>query len=184
MTPTVLLLPGWHNSGPDHWQSRWEQSHGYTRVQQHDWEFPLRGDWMAQLETTVGAHESVVLVAHSLGCILTAAWAQHSQHKHRVKAALLVAPADVERPEMQHMLHSWSPIARGRLPFASTVVASRDDVHCSFLRASRLAHDWGARLVDVGHCGHINAQSHLGDWPFGHALLNELLFTPENKHGH
>ncbi|WP_204314112.1 alpha/beta hydrolase, partial [Klebsiella aerogenes] len=24
----VLLLPGWQNSGPDHWQSRWERLHG------------------------------------------------------------------------------------------------------------------------------------------------------------
>jgi predicted alpha/beta hydrolase family esterase len=184
MSATVLLLPGWHNSGPGHWQSLWEQSHDYTRVQQHDWDFPLRGDWMAQLESAVLAHEQVVLVAHSLGCILATAWAQHSQHTRRVKAALLVAPADVERAEMQHMLHSWSPIARERLPFPSVVVASRDDVYCSFLRASRLAHDWGARLVDVGHCGHINTESQLGDWPLGHALLTELLSSKEYAHGH
>ncbi len=47
---SVLVLPGWHNSGPAHWQSRWEAAHGYTRVQQHDWERPLRGDWQMQLE--------------------------------------------------------------------------------------------------------------------------------------
>lgn len=184
MTPTVLLLPGWHNSGPEHWQTQWEHTHGYTRVQQHDWDFPLRGDWMSQLESAVLAHDHVVLVAHSLGCILTAAWAQHTAQAARVRGALLVAPPDVERAEMQTMLHSWSPIARERLPFPSVVVASRDDVHCSFLRASRLAHDWGARLVDVGHCGHINAESHLGDWPQGHALLTELIASQENTHGH
>ncbi|RZI94330.1 MAG: alpha/beta hydrolase, partial [Rubrivivax sp.] len=33
----VLLLPGWQNSGPDHWQSRWERLHGDERVEQHDW---------------------------------------------------------------------------------------------------------------------------------------------------
>ena len=72
---------------------------------------------MAQLEEAVLAHDEVVLVAHSLGCILVAAWAAHSQHTERVLGALLVAPGDVERPEMQHVLHSWSPIARARLPF-------------------------------------------------------------------
>jgi predicted alpha/beta hydrolase family esterase len=41
---TVLILPGWQNSGPDHWQSRWEALYGYQRVQQHDWMRPLRGD--------------------------------------------------------------------------------------------------------------------------------------------
>lgn len=187
--PTVLLLPGWHNSGPDHWQTHWEHAHGYRRVEQHDWDFPLRGDWMSQLEAAVLAHTSapntqVVLVAHSLGCILTAAWAELSQHTDRVKGALLVAPPDVERAEMQHMLHSWSPIARERLPFPAVVVASRDDAYCSFLRASRLAHDWGARLVDVGHCGHVNAESNLGAWPQGHDLLTEFVVSKEYAHGH
>ena len=184
MSTTVLLLPGWHNSGPEHWQTHWEQQHGFTRVVQHDWDFPLRGDWMAQLESVVQAHEQVVLVAHSLGCILATAWAQHTHNSHRVNGALLVAPADVERPEMQHMLHSWSPIVRARLPFQSIVVASRNDVHCSFLRASRLALDWGARLVDVGNAGHINAESQLSDWPAGLRLLDELLLEKEKTHGH
>ncbi len=49
----TLLLPGWQNSGPDHWQSRWEALHGYHRVEQHDWMRPLRGDWSARLEETV-----------------------------------------------------------------------------------------------------------------------------------
>ena len=124
---SVLLLPGWHNSGPDHWQSLWEAQYGDTRVVQHDWSFPLRGDWMAQLEEAVLAHDEVVLAAHSLGCILVAAWAAHSQHTERVLGALLVAPGDVERPEMQHVLHTWSPIVRARLPFQSVLAASRND---------------------------------------------------------
>ena len=74
----ILLLPGWQNSGPDHWQSLWEARHGYPRVEQHDWMRPLRGDWSARLEeTVVDADGPVVLVAHSLGCILTAWWAAH-----------------------------------------------------------------------------------------------------------
>ena len=69
----VLVLPGWQNSGPQHWQSLWEQRHGYQRVEQHDWQRPLRGDWIARLEDVVLSHdEPVVLVAHSLGCIATA----------------------------------------------------------------------------------------------------------------
>jgi uncharacterized protein len=179
----VLILPGWHNSGPDHWQSRWQAEHGYTRVEQHSWDWPLRGDWMMQLEEAVLACDSAVLVAHSLGCILVAAWAAHSHIAHRVKGALLVAPSDIERPEMQHMLHSWSPIVRERLPFTSIVVASRNDPYCSFMRASALAHAWGAQLVDCGMAGHINSDSNLGDWPDGQALLQKLL-KEEAPHGH
>ena len=183
MATPILLLPGWRNSGPDHWQSHWERLHGYQRVEQHNWDFPLRGDWMMQLEEAVLANPNAVLVAHSLGCVLVAAWAAHSQHTHLVKSALLVAPADVERPEMQHMLHSWSPIVRARLPFQSVVAASRNDPHCSLMRASGLAYAWGSRLVDCGMSGHINSDSRLGDWPEGLALLQDLL-KEELPHGH
>ena len=171
----VLILPGWQNSGPAHWQSRWEAAHGYVRVQQHDWERPLRGDWLMQLEEAVlKFDEPVILVAHSLGCIQVAAWAAHSQNTNRVKAALLVAPGDVERDDMRALLPGWSPIARQRLPFRSVLVVSRDDPHCAFDKALSLARDWGAELVDIGKAGHINADSGLGDWPQGHELLRRL----------
>lgn len=171
----VLILPGWQNSGPAHWQSRWEVAHGYTRVQEHDWERPLRGDWLMQLEEAVlRCDEPAVLAAHSLGCIQVAAWAAHSQNAKRVKAALLVAPGDVEREAMRPLLPSWSPIARQPLPFKTILVASRDDVHCTFEKADSLARDWGAELVDLGNAGHINADAGLGDWPQGLALLRRL----------
>jgi len=184
MSPTVLLLPGWHNSGPDHWQSNWERLHGYTRVPQHDWDTPLRGDWMAQLDSTVQQHPRVVLVAHSLACVLVAAWAAHSRHTARVQAVLLVAPGDVERAELLHTLHGWRPIVRQPLPFPATLIASRDDPHCRFERASGFARDWGAQLIDAGALGHINADSQLGDWPQGHAWLQTLLHSHEATHGH
>jgi predicted alpha/beta hydrolase family esterase len=136
----VLILPGWQNSGPSHWQSLWEQRHGYQRVEQHDWDRPLRGDWVARLEDVVlGCDEPVVLAAHSLGCILVAAWASHSRNTHRVKAALLVAPGDVEVEAIRTALPSWSPIALYPLPFRSVLVGSRNDPYCSFDRARQMA---------------------------------------------
>ena len=172
----ILLLPGWQNSGPDHWQSLWEARHGYPRVEQHDWMRPLRGDWSARLEeTVVDADGPVVLVAHSLGCILTAWWAAHSPNAHRVQGALLVAPGDVERPDLAAQIHGWSPIARQPLPFPSVLVGSRNDPYCSYERAEGLGEAWGARFVDGGARGHINAESGLSDWPEGHHLLHTLL---------
>ena len=53
MSPPVLILPGWLGSGAGHWQSRWEGLYGDKRVEQHDWQHPLRGDWMIQLEEAV-----------------------------------------------------------------------------------------------------------------------------------
>jgi predicted alpha/beta hydrolase family esterase len=177
-TSTVLILPGWQNSGPEHWQSLWQAAHGYVRVEQHDWLRPLRGDWIARLEDVLLQQSApAVLVAHSLGCLLVAAWAAHSRHTHLVKAALLVAPGDAEREEMRPLLASWSPIPLQKLPFKSILVGSRNDPYCSFDRAQAFASAWGADFVDAGALGHLNAESGLGDWPQGLALLLQLQAT-------
>lgn len=172
----VLLLPGWYNSGPEHWQSRWEEKYGYQRVQQHDWDRPLRGDWLTQLEETVlRCDEPAVLVAHSLGCILAAAWAATSRNASRVKGALLVAPGDAESEELRDQLPSWSPIERKPMPFPSILLSCHDDPYCAFERSQGFAEAWGSRFMDYGSRGHINAESNLGDWAEGHELLETLM---------
>jgi len=176
MTPRVLILPGWQSSGPEHWQSRWERRHAYQRVEQHDWMRPLRGDWIAQLEEVLLADETpAVLVAHSLGCIQVAAWAAHSRNTARVRAALLVAPPDVERDDLRQQLPGWAPVMRRPLPFRSLVVVSTDDPFGAFEHAAALARQWHSGLRDLGPRGHINADSGLGDWPEGHAWLQTLM---------
>jgi predicted alpha/beta hydrolase family esterase len=173
---TVLLLPGWQGSGPDHWQMRWAKVHGYSVVEQNDWQRPRRGDWLARLdEVVIDAPGPVVLVAHSLGCILVSAWAVFSRHTAKVRAALLVAPGDVAQPAMQEALPGWLPIERRPLPFRSILVGSDNDPYCSAERAQQLARDWSAHWVGLGAAGHINADSSLGDWPQGHTLLQTLL---------
>jgi predicted alpha/beta hydrolase family esterase len=177
----VLLLPGWQNSGPAHWQSRWEALHGDTRVQQHDWDWPKRGDWMMQLEEALLADpRPAVLVAHSLGCQLVAAWAAHSRQTRRVRGALLVAPPDVERADIPPQVASWAPIVRQTLPFPALVLASSDDPFCAPARAAHMAADWGAACLEIGACGHINGDAGLGDWPEGRRLLGALLEEPED----
>lgn len=171
----VLLLPGWQNSGADHWQSRWQRSHGYQRVEQHDWQRPLRGDWLARLEDVLlSCTEPAVLVAHSLGCVTVAAWAAHSRNTHRVKAALLVAPPDTARKDIAEILPGWVPPLQ-KLPFHTKVMASANDPYCSLMRAQALASAWGAAFADVGELGHVNAESGLDDWPLAHAALTRLL---------
>ena len=172
----VLLLPGWLNSDAAHWQSRWEAAHGYTRVEQDDWLWPRRGDWMARLDEVLLAGDApAVLVAHSLGCQLVAAWASHSQHSQRVKAALLVAPPDTERADMPPNIFNWRPIVRTRLPFASELVYSDGDPYCSPTRSLDMAANWGSTSHCIGARGHINGESGLADWPAGIALLRALM---------
>lgn len=167
-TRRVLLLPGWLNSGPDHWQSRWEALHGFTRVEQVDWEWPRRGDWMARLdEVLLDDPRPAVLVAHSLGCQLVAAWAAHSAQTARAKGALLVAPPDVEREDLPPQVQTWRPIVRRRLPFPAVLLYSDDDPYSSPERALGMAADWGAQAHSLGALGHVNGESRLGDWPSG-----------------
>lgn len=178
----VLILPGWQDSGVGHWQSLWEAGHRYQRVQQHDWLRPLRGDWIARLEDVLLARQAAgcpaaVLVAHSLGCQLVAAWAAHSRNTHLVRGALLVAPPDTERDDVRQMLPSWAPVPQQQLPFASVLVASSDDPFCRPDRAHHFAKQWGTDLFDAGARGHLNADSGLGDWPQGHQLLRQLMMA-------
>ena len=175
----VLLLPGWLDSDAGHWQSRWEALHGHRRVQQSDWVWPRRGDWMARLDEVLLADDTpALLAAHSLGCQLVAAWAAHSRHTTRVRGALLVAPPDVEREDMPPNLFNWRPIVRRRLPFASRVVLSSNDPYAATERALAMAADWGAEVTVAGPLGHLNAESGLGDWPDGLVLLRALAGDP------
>ncbi len=175
----VLILPGWHNSGPEHWQSLWEAAHGFTRVEQHSWTHPLRGDWISRLEDVLlSCDEPAVLVAHSLGCIHAAAWASHSKNTHRVKAALLTAPPDLTRDDLRDMLPSWSSVPMNKLPFRSVMFASSNDEFCTPERAREMATAWGATFHDAGQRGHLNAESGLADWPAAYAELQQLMAAP------
>ncbi|MEX8520974.1 MAG: RBBP9/YdeN family alpha/beta hydrolase [Leptothrix sp. (in: b-proteobacteria)] len=171
----VLLLPGWLDSSAEHWQNRWQHQHGFVKVEQDDWVWPRRGDWMARLdEVLLQDPGTVLLVAHSLGCQLVASWAAHSRHTDQVAGALLVAPPDTERLDMPPQLHNWRPIVRARLPFPALAVLSSDDPYADRQRSEALCAQWGAEVVEAGPRGHLNAESGLGDWPDGLVLLQRL----------
>lgn len=180
MPTHVLMLPGWQNSEPEHWQSLWERAHPeYARVPQQEWERPVRDDWVGTLDFTIEAlPEPPVIVAHSLGCIAVAHWAAKSSRVSLpVRGALLVAPPDLERPDAPVELAGFAPIPLARLPFPSIVVASTNDPYCTITRAEQFANAWGSRFVNVGAKGHINTDAGFGPWPEGERLLAELLAT-------
>lgn len=175
----VLLLPGWMDSGPGHWQTRWETQHGFERVQQDDWLWPKRGDWMARLEEALLADQRpAVLAAHSLGCHLVAAWAAHSRHLQRVRGALLVAPPDLNRPDLPPQVATWRPAPRQPLPMPALLVYSKEDPYCDAAASQQLAADWAVPTWALGARGHINADSGLADWPEGLQRMMDLVSTP------
>ena len=171
---TVLILPGIGNSGPDHWQSHWEQLNTqYTRVQQTNWDNPSCSEWCASLEKSVcAAGPDTFLVAHSLACLLVVHWAAVTSLS--IKAALLVAVPNPNSPAFPTQAMGFEGLPMQRLPFASVVIASTNDPYASLGHSEECASIWGSELVNIGNAGHINSSSGLGAWPAGHKILQQL----------
>lgn len=170
---TILIVPGLHDSGAGHWQTLWEaQLPGAARVQQANWDQPDFTAWTSTLAQAILARQgNVVVVAHSLGCIALAHAAAAGVWP---RAALLVAPADVDRPGRPAAVAAFAPVPLRRLPFASIVVASANDPHVAAPRAASFARAWGSQLIEIGEAGHISVADGFGAWPEGLALLARL----------
>ena len=175
MEPTVVVMPGYEDSGPDHWQSHWCRRHPeYVRVTGLAWLNPEREAWLAALRDAIRSIPGpVVVAAHSLGSVTVAALGAHAPPN--LVAALLVAPCDTEQPGFPAVIRGFTPMPSTVLPFPTTLVASRDDPWITFDRAIEVAAAWGSLPVDIGPAGHVNTASGLGSWPVGAALLDDLV---------
>jgi predicted alpha/beta hydrolase family esterase len=165
----ILIVPGLGDSGPHHWQSRWErQLSTARRVAQADYDDPARTDWIERIvRETQASRRPVMLVAHSLGVPAVAHAAPMLDPRH-VRGAFLVGLPDVEdEARVPPAAARFAPLPLDPLPFPSLLVASRNDPHCSYDRAEEIANAWGAAIVDAGESGHLDAESGHGPWPEG-----------------
>lgn len=187
LSPSVLTVPGLGSSGPTHWQTLWEQARTDThRVELGMWDRPHRNAWVTKLDQAISqARAPVSLVGHSLGCQAIAWWASLSPQPYGwpVAGALLVAPADVDRPDAPAEFTTFTPAPRTPLPFPSILVASTDDPWITIDAAHSLAVDWGSHFIDTGALGHLNAASGLGWWPDGQELLERVIAASAGPHG-
>ncbi len=172
----ILIIPGYTNSGPGHWQSRWETGLSTARrVEQAEWSKPVREDWTAAIADAVNAAtRPPVLVGHSLG--VAAAIQAIPLYEKTVAGAFFVAPPDVANAAIRpkHLM-TFGPYPRDPLPFPSIVVASRNDPFCPFDVAEDIAAAWGSLFIDAGEAGHLNAASGYGPWPEGTLLFAKFL---------
>lgn len=177
--PLILLVPGLDGSGPGHWQRRWAEELDNARIVDLGiWDSPHRNTWINRLNLAVHrAGRPVVLVAHSLGCILTAWWSKFEQPGWSVPVvgALLVAPPEVDFFPRDERVTGFAPTPADALPFPSILVGSRNDPWMGFETSRRLARQWGSEFVDAGDAGHVNADSRLGSWEDGKRLLARLV---------
>ena len=170
----VIIVPGLHDSSPEHWQSRWHRRHPeFARVRQDDWSNPQLAAWAARLGQVRSADpRPALLVAHSFGCLT----AVHSiaRDGDNVAGVLLVAPADPEKFAVADMLPALP------LPCPAILVRSSNEPWMRADSAAAWAARWGSELIEAGRLGHINADSGLDDWPAGAALLQRLADMAHN----
>ncbi len=170
-----FIVPGLGNSGPEHWQTYFENSAGnFQRIEQKEWNAPVCSDWIAAIDKAIEGYDpaTVILIGHSLGCTTIAQWAK--RYGKKIKGALLVAPSDVENPVYTFPVTGFSPIPLQPIPFKTIVVASTNDQWVSFERAKLFATNWGSELVNIGDAGHINAASGHWKWDEGLEILKRL----------
>ena len=176
----ILIVPGLGNSPESHWQSRWEAKLSTARrVDLPNWDEPVPAEWIEAILAAIAASEKpVVLVGHSLGviaCVHAAARLGDAGLSGKVRAGFFVAPADPGRAGAPASVARFAPVLEDPLPFASIVVASRDDPHCAFSIAEERAHAWGSLFIDAGEIGHINVASGHGPWPEGSLTFAKFL---------
>lgn len=175
----ILVLPGYAGSECEHWQSRWAERLRTARVvEQDDWHEPEPDAWRGRIvEAVEAATRPVFLIAHSLG-VVAAVEAAPRFPAGVVRGALLVAFPDIEAgTSLPPSVRAFAPVPRNPLPFASLLVASRTDPHCTYDRAEEFGHAWGSAIVDAGEAGHINVASGHGPWPEGLMRLAGFLKT-------
>lgn len=165
----ILMVTGINDSGPEHWQSRWEQRLSTARrVVQRDFANPVRDAWVEGIVKAVAAaRQPVILVGHSLGVAAIVHAAPHLPPGDVIGAFMVAPVGDTAIESVDAIDRHFMPVPRLKLPFPSVLVASHDDSYCPYLTAEEYASAWGSEFVDGGHSGHLNTASGHGPWPEG-----------------
>jgi uncharacterized protein len=178
-----VIVPGINGSGRQHWQTHWQQAWGTTasRIEPASWDAPELNDWCRAIDEATAVAGPVILIAHSLGCLAAATWLTRPHRPGRtVHAALLVAPPDPTAttfPAKEAPTFTDLPMAH--ILTRALVVSSENDPYCTPQAAKKMAEAWNAAHTTIGRAGHINAESGLGTWERGRALLRDFLAGTE-----
>jgi predicted alpha/beta hydrolase family esterase len=170
-----FIIPGLGNSGPEHWQTYFEQSgENFKRIQQQEWDAPNCDHWIQTIDEALASTDlsNTVLIGHSLGCATIAHWA--AKYHKIIKGALLIAPSDLEAPLYTFPATGFAPIPTAKINFPTIVVASADDPWVSMERATEFANNWGSELICIGNAGHINVASGFTKWTEGLDILKRF----------
>lgn len=177
---TTLLIPGLNGSSDKHWQRHWARDRANAVVvEQDDWACPVIEDWQANLDKALSETDGAFLVAHSLGCLLVASYANRVLSR-RIRGALLVAPCSLDVAVSLHpCMIRFGSEPLDHLPFPSLVIGSLNDPYISPDQLDRHARAWGSELSVIGSAGHINVDSGFGRWKDGYRFFERLVLGGE-----
>ena len=111
---TYVFLAGYGNSGDGHWQRAWhERLPGSVWVEHADWERAGRDEWVADVQKALwNVSGPMVVVAHSLGCLLLAEWCRNHEDPSLIGAFLAVPIAASLEIAMQRLQAREEPVAQ------------------------------------------------------------------------
>ena len=167
----LLTVPGIFDSGPDHWQTLWEQVPGRVtrRFAPSSWDEPEARDWVAAVERELAdLGPDTLVVAHSMGCLASAHVAATTGG---FRGVVLVAPPDLHDPAFPPEARGFEELVPAPLRVPGLLITSSDDHYGTPSAYARLAAAWDVPHLDLGPLGHINAESGLGAWDEGWRLV-------------
>ncbi|UFT94975.1 RBBP9/YdeN family alpha/beta hydrolase [Pectobacterium carotovorum] len=175
METTYLIVPGYTNSGPEHWQSYMERKYtNVIRVIQDDWNNPCRQTWVERLDQTIkNTTGDIVLIGHSCGAVSVAQWVE-SYASEKVVYAVMVALADVDAQDALEDIRQQRPLPTKNFSITSLLICSDNDEHLSLQRAHELASAWGSEIKVIPDAGHIHTAAGYGEWLGGEKLIEEF----------
>ncbi|MDR2122324.1 MAG: alpha/beta hydrolase [Flavobacteriaceae bacterium] len=173
-----FTIPGHSNSSEEHWQSiiEREQKLPIQRINQQDWYTPNCNQWISAIDEHLSGYElsKVVLIGHSLGCTAIIHWLHN--YKKKIKAAILVAPPDVDSQKFQKEIESvaFTPMPLEKLNCYSVVIASEDDEWITLEKAKFYSEKWDSLFITIGKAGHVNATSGYGKWDKIYEIIENI----------
>jgi predicted alpha/beta hydrolase family esterase len=163
-TRPILIVPGYRDSGPGHWQTLFERKlPGTRRVRMPSFDEPEPEGWVAALDAAIAAAPAPPGRRRALARLHRPRALGGPAPPARARRAL-VAPADVEKSRLPAPVRAFAPIPTEALPFPSILVASTNDPYLELVRAQSLASSWDASLTVVEDRGHLNVDSGHGSW--------------------
>jgi predicted alpha/beta hydrolase family esterase len=117
--------------------------------------------------------ESVVLIAHSLGCHLVAK--SYPIIKKWTRGIFFVAPPNLDSEALRKDLSSFKSAKSEGFECVAWLIYSEDDPFASVPYSKSMGDTLRMKTFTVGKRGHINSDSNIGNWDEGSLLFNQML---------